>query len=245
MILVYGSYIHAANENWFRVEYHFKKSRLGYPQSLFTRWTIWGVITADSQSALTTALAALEAAYSVDGYNILVYLNDGTTLTQHYLLNSTTINGVQVTDFSYIDRDPRHGQSGCEYVNKRTYRIVLQAESVDDNAYGLLSWEEQVVGIGTGGPIFIQKPALTGPPQRQIIQQQSSFRAIQSGRAVGYLGYPAAIATPIWPGDEHVERRRIAPATPDFGVRINTGYPISWHYEFESSSQLVGNPTTF
>lgn len=243
MIITYGSYSHDANENWFQIHARFRHNKLGRPQSIINRWTIWGVKKAASQAALTTALNSLEAAYSADGYDLYVYLNDGTTATQHFLLNSGTVDGVRVKDISYPDRDPRHGQSGCEYVNRRTYRIILEAEVVDADAYPLVSWEETVIGIGTGGPIFIQKGALTGPPQRQIIQQQSSFQAIQIGRAVGYLDYPGQIASPIWPNDEHLEKRRITPETPKFGLIRNTEYPISWRYEFESTSQLVGNPT--
>lgn len=247
MIITYGNYAHDANENWFQIQARFRHNKLGRPQSIINRWTIYGTkVQLDNDVAsLTTKLAALEAAYSVDGGDLRVYLNDGSTLTQHYLLNSGTVNGVQVLGISYVDRDPRSGQSACEYVNKRTYRIILEAEVVDADAYPLLSWEETVIGVGTGGPIFVQKGALTGPPQRQIIQQQSSFSAIQIGRAVGYLGYPTQIASPIWPNDEHLERRRIEPGTPDFGLVRNTGWPISWRYEFESTSALVGNPTLF
>lgn len=241
MIVKYGGNARADHENWFRFENRFRHNRLGRPQSIINRATIWGVLKADSQSALTTAINQLESDFSEDGGDLIVYLSDGTTPTQHFILNSGTIDGVRVKSINYLDRDPRHGQSGCEYVNRRTYQIVLEAERFDADASQILLWEETVIGIGTGGSVFIQKPALTGPPQRQAIQQFSSYGAIQVGRAIGYTGYPI-YATPIWPGDEHVEKRRIELGTPKFGAVRNTEFPVTWRYEFESARILTGGP---
>jgi hypothetical protein len=245
MILKYGSYAHDASETWWDISARFTFNPMGRPRSVINRWTIWGtkVQLDGDQGALTTQINLLEAAYSDHGKDLVIYENDGSTPTQHFLLNAGSIDGVQVKDISYLAVDPRYGQSGVEYLFKRTYRIIVEAELVADDAFALTSWEERVVGIGNGGPIFIMKGALTGPPQPQIIQQQSSFRTIQMGRAVGYLGYPGFIATPIWPQYEHLERRQVIPETPRFGPVRNVDFPISWRYEFESSSALVGQPT--
>lgn len=245
MRVTYGSHQHAQAENWFRFEYRFRYNSLGLRQSQINRATIWGTLVGTSQSDIKAKIAALENAYAVNGLDLIVLLNDDTTSSRHVLLNADTIDGVQVKDISWLDRDPRHGQSGTEYVNKRMYRIILESEKIGPNPSALTAWEESVFSVGTGGPIFIQKGALTGPPQRQTIQLQSSYSAIQTGRAVGYLGYPAAIASPIWPGDEHVERRQIITETPKFGARLNTEFPIRWRYTFESASALTGGPTFF
>ena len=240
----WGSYAHDTAENWFRFESRIQHSRLGRPQSITTRITLWGVKIAASQAALTTALAALESAYSQDDKDFRVKLADGTD-TQHKLLSAGSLNGVQVKDFSYIDRDPRHGQSGTEYVNKRTYRVVLEAEGIDPDAYSLLFWDEQLTGIGTGGLAFILKTALVGTPQRQDLVQQTPSVVIQQGRALGYTDWPVP-AQPKFPTHEHLERRRIAYGTPQaFGLRQNTLYPITWYYEFESPTLLSGLPTFF
>lgn len=247
MIFQYGSYIHEANENWLHIEARFRHNNLGLPTIIHNRWTIYGTLRqADGDvTALTVKMNTLEDAYDDDGFDFKVFDNDGTTLTQHVLLNNAAVNGVQVKHFEWLERDPRHGQSGTEYVNKRTYRIILEAETINDGASDLVSWEETVIGIGTGGPEFVIKPALVSPPQKQDIQQVTPFYAIQRGRAVGFLGYPAVIATPIWPTDEHVTRKKIWQGTPKFGTKFNTLYPINWEYQFESASSLTGGPTLF
>lgn len=240
----WGGYAHDVAENWFEFSSAIRHNQLGRPQSIITRVTLWGVKTAASQSALTTALAALQAAYAQDGKDFRVKLESGTD-TQHKLLSAGSLNGVQVKNFRYVDRDPRHGQSGCEYVNKRTYQIVLEAEGIDPDAFSLLFWNEELTGIGSGGPLFILKTALVGPPQRQDLIQQTPSTVIQQGRAIGYLDWPSP-AQPKFPQHEHLERRRIRYGTPlAFGALRNTIFPVTWYYEFESPTVLSGLPTFF
>lgn len=240
----WGGYQHDLAENWFRFESRLRHSPIGRLQSIITRVTLWGVKKASSQAALTTALAELESAYSTSNKDFRVLLEDGTP-TQHKLLSSGSLSGVQVKDFSYIDRDPRHGQSGTEYVNQRTYRVVMEAEGVATNAFSILFWNEELTGIGTGGGLFILKTALFGPPQRQDLVQQTPSVVIQQGRALGYLGHPNP-PQPKFPTHEHLERRRIMYGTPrEYGLRQNTLFPISWYYEFESPTLLSGLPTNF
>ena len=247
MIVKYGGtrYVHANYENWFDFSYRFVHNQLGQKYLQINRCVLHGTLIGTSQAGITASIAALENAYSQDGFDLEVFHDNGTTLSRHYLYNANTLNGVRVKDLSWIPRDPRYGQSGPEYVNKRTYRIILESEKIDPNASALTSWHESLIGIGTGGSIFIEKGALQGPTQRQIIQQQSSYKAFQIGRAVGFLGYPSAIATPLFPNDEHVEQRQINPETPTFGANQNTQYPISWRYVFERSTPLAGSPSTF
>lgn len=246
MIFSYGNYTHGQNENWLHVQARFQHNALGLPTIVLNRWVIYGtLIQSDADvTALTAQMAALESAY-VDGYDFAVYENDGTTLTQHVLLNSAAINGVRVKDLEWLERDPRWNQPGTEYVNKRTYRIILEAETLSANASDLVLWEETIVGVGTGGSEFVIKPALVSPPQKQTIQQVTPYYAVQRGRAVGFLDYPAAIATPLWPTDEHVTRRKVVPGTPRFGTQQNTHWPISWEYHFESASPLTGSPNLY
>lgn len=245
MILRYGNYFHAQGENWWLIQIFANHSRIGLLRSFTHRWTIWGTkiqLDAD-QTALTAQLALLEDAYD-DGFDVGIYEPDGTTLSKHFILNSTTVDGVRIKEFRYLDRDPRWRQSGTEYVNKRTYRIVLEAEIIPNGVPSILSWEEMIVGIGNGGPLFIHKGALTGPAQRQILQQQTVSRGIQWGRAVGLLGYPTP-ASPLAPNDEHQDKRRITQRTPKFGVKQNTEFPIEWRYEFSSPTAFTGTPTPF
>ena len=61
------------------------------------QWHISGFIQAASQSALTTALAALKSGYGVHGLNIGLYLDNG-TLTNHFLTSALCEGGTRVMD---------------------------------------------------------------------------------------------------------------------------------------------------
>lgn len=242
MIFSYNGYAHDDNEVWFDVSYRTIHSEVGFRQNLLGRFIVYGVKKADDAASLTTALLALETAYSSDGGDIAFHDNSG-NLTRHFMLSSSTVDGVQVKDFRYLPGNPRIWGSGTEYVNMRSYRIILEGLLID-SPLNVVFWKESVMGIGTGGPKFIYKGALTGPPQKQLIQQQTAFQAVQEGYAVGYIDYPFP-ATPIWPQHEHLQRRRLTKLTPKFGAVQNTLFPIRWHYEFESSAQLIGSPSGF
>lgn len=242
MIFKYGNYSHDDNEVWFDVDFRTIYSDVGVKQNIRGTWIVYGVKKGEDASDLTDKLEALETAYSIQGADIGFYDNSG-TLTRHFMLSAVSTDGVQVESFKYLPGNGRHWGSGTEYVNMRSYRIILTANLIDC-PLNVVSWRERIVGIGTGGPKFIYKGALTGPPQKQIIQQQTSFQAIQEGSGIGYFEYPF-VATPFAPQHEHLGRRRVSLYTPKFGAVRNSLYRVDWSYFFESSTALVGSPSGF
>ena len=58
-----------------------------------------------------------------------------------------------------------------------------------DSAIGLVSWTESLALTG-GGPQFGYLLTLNGPPQKQLLRQQTTFKATQQGEAVGLTDYP-------------------------------------------------------
>jgi hypothetical protein len=235
MILKYGTYAHDNNECALTsitksVNLSETGERLGYTE----RWRIRGVKHADTQAALTTALAALETAYAYNGRDLVLYYDDGSTVSQHALYTGTSRSGVRITEFSYPAGE------GAEYSTFRTFEIGAEAEYLTSTA-GILSWVETITLLG-GGEVWALIPTLRGPAQRQVLQQQGTYGAIQSGQSIGYNGWLVP-ATPIWPQYEHRERRRIERTTPTFLGNGEARYPISWNYEFEAAVPIFGSPT--
>lgn len=242
MIFRYGNYFHEDNEVWFDVDFRTIHSDVGVRQNILGRWTVYGVKIGTSESDLTSKLNALQLAYQFDGGDIGFYDNSG-NLTTHIMLSGITTDGVQVESFKWLPGNQNTWGSGSEYVNKRSYRIVLVGNIIDC-PLNIVSWRERILGIGTGGPKVIFKGALTGAPQKQTVQQQTSFEAIQEGSAIGYFESPVN-PPPFSPQNEHVDRRRLSVYTPKFGPFRNTLYRVDWTYFFESTTGLVGNPSGF
>jgi hypothetical protein len=202
------------------------------------RWDIQGRLQAADQATLSAAITALETAYSVPGQDVGFYFDDGAPTT-HLIRSADTIGGVRVVV------PPGYPQGkGAEYSTFRGYAIALEAELADDRA-GLLNWHE-TLGFKGGGPQFGFLEPINGLPQKQLLKQFTTFRATQSGEAVGYLGYPSP-AAPIWPEAEHINQREIRyelprrsgpPASASY-----TQFKVTWSYTFEDAGPLVGSPT--
>lgn len=236
MYLAYGSYTHASGEVQLQISRQSTYGENGIRRGSLVRWTIDGRLHAADIASLTTAIAALETAYSVDGYNLALY-NDDASLTAHTLISSTSLSGVKIVSLDYPSGD------GSQYTTYRDYRITAEAEySVSSS--NILNWNETLSFSG-GGPLVVWLPALTGPPQRQIARQQTTYKCQQSGTATGLASYPAAAPPLFGPDVEHVSQRQFSLGTPRLTARgLGTEFPVSWSYSFESSSPLFGLPST-
>lgn len=231
MILKWGSYAHAQDEVGIRIEKRSIFDTFNRRMGMIHEWTIIGAIHANSQSALTTALSSLETAYDSDYLNLILYLNDGTTATQHQLLNSATFGGTKVIGFGYIDGP---WKMRCEYANRRTFWIKIRGEI--RTGTGHWAWHEKMSVKGTGGTKWRYMPRLSGAPIAQTLQTDTPFYYVQEGSAVGREAYIAAPG-PVYPGIEHVEMREIAYHTPkDIRVGDNEMYLTTWRYVMEATT---------
>lgn len=243
MIGTYGNYSHANNEIWLHnISYDQKYSAVGRPTFKTARFTIRGVKKAASVAALTTALQSLQNAYDFDGYNFQLTDNDGNS-TVHRIQSNLMVDGIQVKNFSYLTGTVSVGGSygsGSEYVQTRTFQIVLEGKILNGNSE-YSQFRESVRLMGNGGPRFKMAGSLTGAVQVQVLQQFTPYKVIQSGFAVGFLDYPS-VPSPIWPGALHGDTIVEEIVTPQFGTTFNTNYPVRWRYEFESAVALSGSP---
>lgn len=236
MILKWGAYSHDNNELTFKLRKTPIYSDIGVRRGIRETWTITGWKQAANQAALTTALGALETAYATGGKDLIFYLDDGTTATQHGITNSATTGGTKVRSLRYLDskRD--------EYIFRRTYQIVVEADIFAPTTE-TVSYTESLRQIGTGGPRFVYLPSITGSPQFQITQLFTPYVTIQSGHAVGETTWPTPPA-PLFPTYEHVDKRVLDAHTPRYDNGDALEYRISWRYVFESALALTGNPTS-
>lgn len=234
MIWKTSNYTHENNEIQIRsIQRQAYYSDRGNLAGIRHTYQLRGVLQAASQAALTTALRALESAYESGPGNCGMYLDDGTTVTAHYLDNRTAAGGVKCLGIVYPE-------GPGEYTTYRTYEITLEADYQEaDNA--LRDFSENVTFEGSGGPRKVTIETLDGYVVEQIVSQRTPYRAIQSGSSMYYGAYPSAPA-PIWPSAEMVDQRRITPISPQIEGRNRTVYGIQWQYVFQSATPLAGQP---
>ncbi len=135
---------------------------------------------------------------------------------------------------------------GAEYSTFRNYTIVLEAERLDAGAT-VVGWHEVLSFQGGGALVAFLEP-INGQPQKQLLKQATTYRASQSGEAVGRTSYPAP-AVPMWPGSELArparDSLRAAAARGPPGSPFYTQFKVSWNYRFEDAGPLVGLPTAW
>jgi len=238
MRLSYGSYLHQENEVAIRIG----ASRVfnDAEQSIETRitWTIDGQLHATSQALLRAEILALEAAYSVDYGNLILYQNDGVTVA-HNLMNAGSTTGVRIT------QPPSYPQgSGAEYSTYRTYTIQAEATYNYPGPVSPLVSFSETVSIRGGGPVYAIVETVEGPAERQKIRNFSACRATQSGSAVGRFDYPP-VPAPLFP-DYQMEDPTISRTGPDkTGQNTLQNYKVSWSYEFASPILLFTLPNVW
>jgi hypothetical protein len=239
VIFKYGSYSHAVDECAVRISTQAIFDDLRRRMGTVYEYTILGVKRVPrgandtaTKAALTAALASMEQAYAVDYQDFGLYLADGTTPTRHVLSNAATFGGVKVLMPPRYDQGP-WGQQ-VEYLDARTYAIVLRAEVRTGS--GLHSWKHRVSIQGTGGPKWVYSPQESGEPQRQQLQSASTFLYLQEGEAVGRTAYPS-IPSPLYPSIEHEEMRVITYDAPaDLSPQGNEMYRVQWRYVMEATT---------
>jgi len=236
MILRYGNYSHDDCEAKIAIQRRSSLTRANVPFSYTEQWAIELLVVGDDVTDVTTKLLAIEAAYKIRGVDCRLLTSAGGA-TAHKMLHADTIGGVRVVSLpSYPTGE------GAEYTTYRTVTIVLEADfpiNPGDPGTQFLDWQETVETFG-GGPLLGYTAPINGVPVRQTIRQRTTFKATQSGSAVGYLGYPA-IPGPLFPG-ALMENPRITRSAPRRNGTSAQEFPVSWSYVFESPSPLFGTP---
>jgi len=237
MILKYGGYTHADDECTVSVE-----SGSIYSTRLARHITkivmsVDGRIHAANVGALTAAINTMESAYSVDNRDLILYENDGTTRTAHKLLTGTALGGVRITNppsFSEVVKG--------EYTTWRNYHFEAEADylALRENT---LAFKETISSTGTGGPRYVYLEVIQGQPQKQLVANSTVASMVQSGSALGVLGYPN-VPTPIFSGDEDVVERNVTRVGPMRLLGVSTEFGVSWTFRMRrAGGSLIAIPT--
>ena len=225
MYFKYGSYSHAASEAEVRLTTQNLYSRRGDRSTIRKTLNVTGSLIATTEATMTTAIAALEDAYSQDGQTGGLYQTDDTLVRDHSIeQNADTIGKVRVVSLSLP-------QGSGVYSTNRQFAVTLQADYFVPGASNILEFNETIRMIGTGGPRRVVIPLIDGAPMVQYPQLVTAVYAVQSGRSLGLKGYvlPNSIA---YPQHEEVHRRERTKGDPEYIDGTYTNYPFAWTYYF-------------
>lgn len=234
MYLRYGNYQTADSEVSVTILREAQVNEAGQPYALRHTWDITGTIFGDDTAAVVANLLALERAFAVWGLDLALIDSNGTVC--HAMPSGGSLTGVRIT------RPPSYPKGdGAELSTFRTYAITATC----DYPYGigvtnpLKSFTESLAFSG-GGPRRVVVECAIGPPQVQIVNQFTVFRAVQSGSAIGMYGYPP-IPQPIFPA-ALAEAGQPAFTAPQLRNGVYVDFGVQWSYRFESPIPLVGLP---
>lgn len=238
--LKYGSYTHATGSvgltaTWQTIvdesqRTYARKVSINLLGMLTSQQTTEALAIADIKSKMD----AVWAAYAVNDRDLVLYSPSGTA-THHNYPTATALGGVRVTQPPSFT-DPK----GVELVTKASWTASLEAIYEVSGGPVTKSFEETVQFEGGGFKVGHLETKL-GLPVKQLLRQNTIYRAVQRGSAVGYKTYPVR-PNPIWPNCVVVPNPQITYGHPK---RINNQYreyPISWSWTFESDSPMMGVP---
>lgn len=234
MIFAFGSYKHQDNEATISTHQDQVPNGEGAYSLKRLVFQIRGALISDNQADLTAALLALETAYTQQNVDFVVYQNDGSTPSVHYIQAANCIS-VRARVL------PSYPESAGEYVYFRKYEIQIEAMMPVNPAEPLISFTETVQLFGGGAEYYIQE-AVQGPPTVIQLKEQTHYAAIQVGSAIGVSGLPA-LAVPLFPqGMLDPKRQMISPVSPireTFnGALAYSRFTISWSFFFQSPSPI-------
>lgn len=191
------------------------------------QWFVQGIVRANTQSDLKTAVDARMTTFSPADYDreIGLYFNNGTSVTSDVLTHTGSTNGVVISNVTWGDaaRDP-----GVEWVYYRKYSFVAEAEypSASD---GIVSLSESITLIGNAGPDYVIREYLTDVVDSETtkLYTKSGFR--QWGAAVGLKSYPTP-PSPIGTTKPFMGIQVTTSRPLKLGRKTNLNYPVRWSY---------------
>jgi hypothetical protein len=235
----YGSYAHSDSEIRVTTQRRLNYAAGGQVKSYTQTLRIAGQLQANTPALVDTAMLALATAYAIQGQSFSLTMPAGGSSTAIILGSTTAIGGVRVVEGPNFEDDQK-----AEWSTYRNYNITLEAE-YPATALLYLAWEESIDFEG-GGPRDLFLQPLQGDPEKQRVAEKTTYRAVQRGSAVGFFAYPN-YPPPLFPADEHQERRKRSKKPPKRagpnGTPYYTEFGIEWQYEFEAVQPMNANPT--
>jgi hypothetical protein len=239
MFLAYGAYQHKIGECNVSIDRTVVENEAKVPLAVLETWTIQGMLTSQAGvDDINAQIAALMDAYSLDDQDLILYLPDGTPSASQ-LLSVNTLGGTRVPQQpSFPGGKPAERVSFCTYTVKVVGELPVGLP-------GLVNYHESLKFRG-GVPVIGWLEPAVGLPVQQLWKQLSTNKVTQEGSATGYLGVPligVEIGVPIWPAAMLPDKTEIDVEAPDRQGDAYKNYKVTWHYEFESITPLIGTPT--
>lgn len=240
VVVKYGDFAHPVGQPAVVISKETEYTDGRTPWATRVRWDISGHLAnpTGDPNTLNTAIGQLKEAYAVDGRDLVMLLPDGTAST-HVLRTADTLGGVRVVAPPSFPEG-----TGPELRTMRTFSLALEAViPLADPETALRSFQETLTFSG-GGRRYGHLEPNAGAPVKQLLKQQTVFRATQSGRAVGLYRYPP-MPLPMWPAarvEENPEETRTSPQRTGSALH---DYTTTWTYSFASAIRLVGNPNAW
>lgn len=236
MYLQYGNYTHQIGEAAVSFLILPRLNEFGEVYLHTHRWTIQGLLLGSSATALDTAWNALKDAYSTGGKTITLFHDDGTASCRR-LRSQDCIGGTRIIDGPSSQFEPG------THTTFLPYQITVEGD-VEVQDLILLSFREELT-IEGGGPSFVHLEPLVGPPVKQQVKTNTTYRVIQEGEAVGFKKYPNA-PPPVLGAANLMRAPRIKLSSPrrssSSGNPEYTEFPITWQYTFESAVPIPALP---
>ncbi len=211
------------------------------PYEKIERWVLdvrLGTQAANAPADIDAKFAALKAAYSVSGQDVKLLMPDGSTASNLKMISSQAIGGVRVVKPPEVVTLQQAG-----YVTNLICRIELEGRFVVNSSILFKSFTEELIFEG-GGSIEGYLYPHVGTPVRQQFRARDTFRCQQIGSAVGLYARPP-IAFPIFLGAQLRSPRRTLRSPQSFDGGARRDFFVSWQYDYESTTPLIGTPTVW
>src|SRR5215831_8858407 len=212
MYFRYGNYSHPVGEVAYRTiskEAILADNKLliGFRQT----WDLEGDLIATDPTTVDAALVALATAYAAN-YQDAGFFFDNGLRSNLWMPGNSAIGGVLVQTLALPE-----GKNAvyCTHL-PFAVRLVGEHEVAGGGGGGpaLAKWNESLAFWG-GGPQIVWLESIDQPPQAQVVKKFTTYKAQQSGEAVGLTGWPAP-AAPLFtdPVVFHQDQARVVQFTP-------------------------------
>lgn len=228
-------YAHPNGESGVKIETRFLDNPFTRePMTKIVRWTVVGAIrSTGSSGAMQSRIDAMEAKYAAGSSytGAATFVANGHTHT----LPVGDFAGLRCIAFGW-ETGPWKMQT--ELSNRRGYFIVLQSES--RVSVGLLAYKAEWQTIGFGGPLFRYLPSLTGTPEKQQLQAQTTIKQVQRGLIINQNTQPVNPSIAAAREDQISAESMVNYISPQ---RLDEGYGVEWRYVFESLTATETPPS--
>lgn len=182
-----------------------------------------GQTPADISSRVATLIDAL----SVDGQDFGLYLEDGTP-TPHFMYGEgeDSLTGNQIVSYDFP------ASHNGEFTTGRAFQYTVRNEFFSPERF-ILEYEETIEHTGTSGPITRWFNNRYYPPTYRLLHHSSVQQIVQTGHSVGVTGYilppPPILGFPY----EMLDMRHIKRVGPQRYPLDFIGYRTEWRYTFQ------------